>query len=337
MSKKILGIHHVTAICGDPQTNVEFYAGLLGLRLVKRTVNYDDPTTYHLYYGDGVGSPGTILTFFPWPGAGPGRPGTGQVTATSFAIPRGSIAFWQERLTDAGIACEGPVKRFDDEVLSFADPDGMRVELITSAAIDPGMAYREGGIAPQFAIHGFHSATLTEEGFQRTSALLSETLGLVASGQEGNRFRFAAGEGGPGGAVDVVVAPDEPFGRVARGGVHHIAFRTADDAQQAEWLKELTKLGYNVSPVMDRKYFHSIYFREPGGILFEIATDGPGFAVDEPVERLGLNLVLPPWLEKSRPHIEAALPPIEVPGAGSVVGEREWPGMQPNRSRVGRL
>jgi glyoxalase family protein len=313
MSKKILGIHHVTAICGDPQTNVNFYAGLLGLRLVKRTVNFDDPTTYHLYYGDGVGTPGTILTFFPWPGTGAGRPGTGQVTATAFAIPSGAAPFWRKRLLESGVAVKGPVSRFGDEVLSFADPDGMRVELITSQSIDPGRAFLHGGIPPpEFAIHGFHSATLTEEGFEQTSALLTETLGFRQVGAEKGRFRFVADAGGPASVVDLVVAPDGLLGRVARGSVHHIAFRTPSDEEQAEWLKDLGRLGYNVSPVMDRKYFHSIYFREPGGVLFEIATDAPGFAVDEPADQLGAHLVLPPWLEKSRKHIEAVLPPISV-------------------------
>jgi glyoxalase family protein len=310
MNKKILGIHHVTAICGDPQTNVDFYAGLLGLRLVKRTVNFDDPTTYHLYYGDGVGTPGTILTFFPWPGTGPGRPGTGQVTATAFAIPSGAATYWRNRLLNAGVAVEGPGSRFGEEVLSFADPDGMRVELITSKSIDPKRAFLRGGVPVEFAIHGFHSATLTEERLQHTSPLLTETLGFRAAGEEDGRFRFIAQEAGPASVVDLVVAPNEPFGRVARGSVHHIAWRTQDDQEQAEWLKDLAKLGYNVSPVMDRKYFHSIYFREPGGILFEIATDAPGFAIDEPADQLGTHLVLPPWLEKSRQHIEAVLPPI---------------------------
>ncbi|MCU1291854.1 MAG: Glyoxalase/bleomycin resistance protein/dioxygenase [Bryobacterales bacterium] len=315
MSKEILGIHHITAICGEPQTNVDFYAGLLGLRLVKRTVNFDDPKTYHLYYGNGVGTPGTILTFFPWPGVGPGRLGTGQTTATSFAISPGAIPFWTERLSKAGLEFEAPVSRFGEDLLSFSDPDGMQIELITSAAVNPSKAYAEGPIPLEYAIHGFHSATLSEEGFQQTSSLLTETLGFKLLKQEGNRFRFSVGAGEPGTTVDVLVAPDEPSGRVAGGSVHHIAWRTADDAQQLEWLKELTKLGYNSSPVMDRKYFHSIYFREPGGILFEIATDPPGFAIDEPLDQLGSKLVLPPWLEKVRSQLEAVLPPIQLPTA----------------------
>jgi glyoxalase family protein len=320
MSNAILGIHHITAICGEPQTNIDFYAGLLGLRLVKKTVNFDDPKTYHLYYGNGVGTPGTILTFFPWPGAAPGRLGTGQVTATSFAIPAGAIPFWTDRLSNSGIQFEGPVSRFGEDVLSFADPDGLQIELIASANIDPSRAYGEGSIPLEYAIHGFHSATLSEEGFQQTSSLLTETLGFRQLAQDGSRFRFSIGAGGPGAIVDVLVAPDEPSGRIGAGSVHHIAWRTPDDPQQLEWLKELTNLGYNASPVMDRKYFHSIYFREPGGILFEIATDAPGFAVDEPLDQLGLNLVLPPWLEKVRSQIEAVLPPVHVPNAPVAAG-----------------
>jgi glyoxalase family protein len=319
MSNQLLGIHHITAICGDPQTNVDFYAGLLGLRLVKRTVNFDDPKTYHLYYGDGIGSPGTILTFFPWPGTGPGKPGNGQVTATAFAIPAGAVPFWTERLANHQVSFEGPVKRFGEDVLSFTDPDGMRIELITSATVDPSKAYQGGAIPLDYAIHGFHSATLSEQSYDRTASLLSETLGFKLVQQEDNRFRFATGTGEAGTTVDLLVTPDAPYGRVAGGSVHHIAWRTKDDAEQLEWLKKLTRLGYDSSPVMDRKYFHSIYFREPGGILFEIATDQPGFAVDEAPEELGLNLVLPPWLEKVRKQIEAVLPPIQVPAASEQV------------------
>ncbi len=303
------GIHHITAICGDPQTNVDFYVGLLGLRLVKRTVNFDDPATYHLYYGNGIGSPGTILTFFPWPRSAPGRIGPSQVTVTSFAIPPGAIPFWQHRLSNAGVLLQAPAKRFADDVLSFSDPDGMQIELITTATLlDPAKAYTAGGIPVEFAIHGFHSATLAEKHLDRTANLLKESLGFEQVAQEGARFRFLSESGA---AVDVVVAPDEPLGRVARGTVHHIAWRASTDAEQAEWLRNLTDLGYSVSPVMDRKYFHSIYFREPGGILFEIATDTPGFAVDELQDELGSTLVLPPWLESSRSQIEAVLPKIQ--------------------------
>ena len=316
MSRNILGIHHITAIAGDPQANVDFYSGVLGLRLVKLTVNFDDPGTYHLYYGDGVGSPGTILTFFPWPKAPRGRHGTGQVTETAFAVPATSMAYWQNRLTQHGIPFTGPIPRMGDQVLSFADPDGMRIELVATATLNSGKAYVNGPVPLESAIHGFHSATLSEEGYQKTAALLTGTMGFKLIAEEGNRFRYAAGPEQPGAVIDVRCAPEESRGSVLVGTVHHIAWRVPNDEEQVEWLGEISRLGYNVSPVMDRKYFHSIYFREPGGVLFEMATDAPGFAVDEPAGQLGSKLVLPPWLEPSRAQLEATLPPLRLPSVG---------------------
>lgn len=312
--KSTLGIHHITAIAGDPQQNAGFYAGVLGLRLVKVTVNFDDPEAYHLYYGDGHGRPGTILTFFAWPGARRGRQGNGQVTAASFAVPEDSLAFWQERLAQNSVASELLPERFGQRVLSFHDVDGMRLELVETPAPDASHFWEGGDVPAKFAVHGFHSATLSETGYERTAALLTDTMGFRLLGNEQNRFRFEPVHSHPGGAgrvVDVVSALTAQAGRVSVGTIHHIAFRTPDDVQQKEWLAEVARLGYNVSPVMDRIYFHSIYYREPGGILFEIATDSPGFAVDEPVEKLGEALKLPPWLEALRPQIEAALPPLE--------------------------
>jgi catechol 2,3-dioxygenase-like lactoylglutathione lyase family enzyme len=308
--KTILGIHHITAIAGDPQHNIDFYTDLLGLRLVKVTVNFDDPGSYHFYYGDGQGSPGTILTFFAWPGARRGRQGNAQVTITSFATRPGSLAFWRERLSAKGVISDGPLERFGQQLLSFADEDGLRLELIETAATSPARAWTGSSVPPEFAIRGFHSATLSETGYQRTATLLTDQMGFRLIGQEQNRFRYEVDSGGAGKTVDVICAPDGPEGRIAAGTVHHIAWRTADDAQQREWLAEVGRLGYNVSPVMDRVYFHSIYFREPGGILFEIATDSPGFMVDEPVDKLGSTLALPPWLAPQRSRIEAALQPI---------------------------
>jgi glyoxalase family protein len=313
MNRQILGIHHITAIAGDPQTNLDFYAGTLGLRLVKLTVNFDDPGTYHLYYGDGVGHPGTILTFFPWPNAPRGRRGTGQVTETSFAIPENAIDFWTARLSEHGIAFQGPFDRFGDRVISFADPDGMGVELIAAHLTRADRAYQAGPVPAEFAISGFHSATLTEADHRATAALLTDTMGFKLIAQDGNRFRYATASGEPGGLVDVIHAPEERPGRVLAGTVHHIAWRTRDDREQLAWLAELSSQGYGVSPVMDRKYFHSIYYREPGNILFEIATDPPGFFVDETPEELGSKLVLPPWLERDRQKLEAILPPLRLP------------------------
>jgi len=312
--KSILGIHHITAIAGDPQQNVDFYTGVLGLRLVKVTVNFDDPEAYHLYYGDGHGRPGTILTFFAWPGARQGRQGNGQVTAASLAVPRGSLTFWRERLDQNTIAAELLPERFGQRVLSFREVDGMRLELVETPAPDASHYWEGSGVPPESAIHGFHGATLSETGYERTAALLTDTMGFRLLGHEQNRFRYEPVHSHPGGAgrvVDVVCAPAAQEGRVAVGTIHHIAFRTPDDRQQEEWLAQLGQLGYNVSPVMDRVYFHSIYYREPGGILFEIATDSPGFAVDESVDKLGESLKLPPWLEALRPQIEIALPPLE--------------------------
>lgn len=313
MSQKILGIHHITAIAGNPQANLDFYAGVLGLRLVKLTVNFDDPGTYHLYYGDGVGHPGTILTFFPWPKAPRGSRGTEQVTETAFAIPENAVQYWTARLAEHLVKFEGPFDRFGESVISFVDPDGMGVELVANKTARSDRAYAEGAVPLEFAIRGFHSATLTEADHRETAGLLTNTMGFRLVAQDGNRFRYAADSGESAGIVDVLRAPEENPGHVLVGTVHHIAWRTADDEQQKNWRKELTRLGYGVSPVMDRKYFHSIYYREPGGILFEIATDNPGFAVDEPAEELGSRLVLPAWLEPERKKLEGILPPLRLP------------------------
>ena len=315
MSKEILGIHHVTAIAGDPQRNLDFYTGVLGLRLVKLTVNYDDPQTYHFYYGDAHGTPGTILTFFPWPRAKKGRQGHGQVTVTAFSVPEPSLDFWAKRLSEQGVECEGPYQRFEESVVSFPDPDGLRLELVAGSVLSSEKREIAGPIPVEYAIHGFHSATLAEEGYERTASLLTATLGFRIVQQDGNRFRYAVRSGEPSTIVDVVCSPDSASGGMGSGVVHHIAWRTPDDPQQSAWHTEIAQQGYNVSPVMDRKYFHSIYFREPGGVLFEIATDHPGFAVDEPEVSLGTRLVLPAWLETRRSQIEARLPPLRIPKA----------------------
>lgn len=296
------GLHHVTAICGDPQANLDFYAGVLGLRLVKRTVNFDDPGSYHLYYGDDAGRPGTLLTFFAWPGARRGRAGAGQASAHAFSVPRGSLPRWRSRLERAGVTPSATGSRFGEESLGFADPDGMRVELV---AAEPESD------AP--GIVRVHSVTLLVADAQPSAALLTETLGARAMGAEGTRYRFELAAGGPGTIVDLVHSPAAGPGLMAAGAIHHVAFRAQDDAAQLEWREQLTRQGARVSPVMDRDYFRSIYFREPGGVLYEIATDAPGFAVDEEPGRLGEALRLPAWLGAERAAIEAALPPITVP------------------------
>jgi glyoxalase family protein len=313
------GIHHVTAIARDPQENVGFYTDALGLRLVKKTVNFDDPGTYHLYYGDEQGRPGTIITFFPWPMARRGSHGAGQATVTSFSVPQGSLGYWTERLDRHGIAFE-PRQRFDEEVLTLLDPDGLKLELVAHAGADERAPWEGGPVPAGHAVRGFEGVTLTEWNPAVTAELLTGTLGFRSIGEEGNRFRFESGAGGPGTRVDLVASPDAPRGHVAAGTVHHVAFRVADDPSQEEWRRKLLERGLHVSPVMDRQYFHSIYFREPGGVLFEIATDPPGFTWDETVAELGSGLRLPPWLEKERATIESILPPLAVKAGTERVG-----------------
>ena len=308
----IPGLHHVTAIAGDPQANADFYVAALGLRLVKRTVNFDDPTTYHLYYGDEAGHPGTILTFFPWPGAPRGRRGTGQTTATAFAVPSGSLEWWMEHFAARGVEFAAVQERFGERVLSLEDPDGVAIELVEQAGAQRGTFWTDGPIPGPQAIRGFHSVTLTEEGYERTAALLADVMGFKQAGDEQNRFRYTSGSEAPGSIVDVVCAPGLPAGRVAVGTVHHVAFRSASDDDQRAWRSRVAAAGMNVTPVLDRQYFRSIYFREPGGVLFEIATDPPGFTIDEPPDALGTTLKLPPWLEVRRAYIEDRLPRLRV-------------------------
>jgi glyoxalase family protein len=310
---RLLGLHHVTAIATDPQDSLDFYLEVLGLTLVKRTVNFDDPGTYHLYFGDADATPGSILTFFPWPGAHRGHVGNGQVAATSFAAPRGSFFYWHDRLLKRGIEVSRLGQRFGDQVLGFEDPDGLPLEIVETKALGPRSS--QGPVPEPFALAGFHSVTLAEEGYERTAAMLQEVMGLRPVGNENRRFRYAIDdEESPASIVDVICAPAGPTGQLGAGTVHHLAWRTSNDADQRDWRNVLVRAGVNVSPVMDRRYFHSIYYREPGGILFEIATDAPGFATDEPYSRLGERLMLPPWLESSRRAIEATLPPLTMPG-----------------------
>ena len=313
MSEPIPGIHHITAIATDPQRNVDFYVRLLGLRLVKRTVNFDDPDTYHLYFGDESGRPGTLLTFFPWPGALRGRAGSGEVSATTFEIPAGSLYFWGERLAAHGVTVEGPAPRMGERVLAFEDPDGTRLELVESGAAPAGPRWRAGAVEPRHAIRGFHSATLAVKASGPSAKLLVETLGFRPDASEGARRRYRAAGAGRGAIVDLLEMPEAPRCRLGAGSVHHIAWRTRDEASQVEWRERLVGAGFHPTSVRDRQYFRSIYFREPAGVLFEIATDPPGFTVDEPVEGLGATLRLPPWLESMRGPIERRLPGIQVP------------------------
>lgn len=277
-------------------------------------MNFDDPGTYHFYFGDNRGTPGTILTFFPWPGAGRGIRGAGQVEATAFSIPPDSIGFWLERLKQHHATAEKTPTRFGEEVIRLLDPDGLMIELIGSSShgkIDP---WPDSPIVAEYALRGFHSVSAALEGYEKTARLLTEAFGYRLVDESGNRFRFvSADDSALGRIVDLLCQPDTAIGRVAAGSVHHIAFRAKDQAEQLQWRERLADLGYNLTPVIDRTYFHSIYFREPGGVLFEIATDPPGFALDEKVEELGTHLRLPPWMESARSQIEQILPPIRVP------------------------
>lgn len=312
MLQPIVGLHHVTAIASDPQRNLDFYSEVLGLRFVKRTVNFDDPGTYHFYFGDDVGTPGSILTFFPWPRATKGRVGAGETSATAFLVPASAMGFWEERLRMAGIPVEQAGERFGDPVLSFGDPDGMRVEIVGSNAAADVRPSRVAGIAAEHAIRGFYGVTLCEAGFELTARLL-ETMGFHQEGRDKNRIRFVSERPALGSHIDVLVQPQLIYGHMGAGSVHHIAFRVPTDEAQREWRELLSEIPLNVTPVLDRVYFHSIYFREPGGVLFELATDPPGFLFDEPVEHLGESLKLPPWLETHRAEIEGVLPPITLP------------------------
>jgi glyoxalase family protein len=307
-------IHHVTAISGAAERNLDFYTRVLGLRLVKKTVNFDDPGTYHLYYGDAQGTPGTILTFFPWAHAAPGRLGPGETQETAFRVPLAAIGYWTHRLLERGVAA-APEKRFGETVLTFADPDGMRFALTGVAGAENEPAWSGSDIPPEHAIRGFHGVTLLVGKADPTAAILTGVLGFRETAREGALRRFSS-DAPLGAHVDLREAGDFPRGRLGRGSVHHVAFRAADDAAQAAMAHKLTAdHGMQVTEQKDRNYFRSVYFREPGGVLFEIATDDPGFAVDEPAATLGQALKLPRFLEPRRGEIEAKLPPLGEPVA----------------------
>ena len=312
MPATIPGIHHVTAITGDVQRCVDFYVGVLGLRFIKKSINQDVPDTYHIYFGDYLGTPGSAMTFFGWPSWPERRTGSGQVTTVSFAVPEGSLGFWSGRLDKLGVAASR-AKRFGTDSIVITDPDGIELELVDRASDDRFAPWREGPVGAEHAIRGFHSVTLTVAEGAATFDLLGQTMGFRKAGEEGNRTRFETGAGGPNGTVDVVESPNGPAGEESIGTVHHVAWRADGNAHQLAWREALVKVGRNVTPVIDRYYFKSIYFREPGGVLYEIATDGPGFTVDEPVDQLGSSLQLPPQYEERRENLKFNLPPIEVP------------------------
>ena len=304
-----MGIHHVTAISGAPERNLDFYSRVLGLRLVKKTVNFDDPGTYHLYYGDAQGTPGTILTFFPWAHAAQGRLGSGETQETAFRVPAASLGFWAHRFIEKGVTHGALEKRFGETVLPFSDGDGMHFALVGVAGAENEAGWSN-GIPAEHAIRGFHGVTLLLGKAAPTSRVLTDVLGFRAAGEDGALTRYVTDDA-LGGHVMLREVGEFPRGKLGRGSVHHVAFRAADDAAQAAMAGKAVALGLHVTEQKDRNYFRSVYFREPGGVLFEIATDDPGFAVDEPVESLGHELKLPRFLEPRRAELEARLPPLE--------------------------
>ena len=308
----IPGIHHVTCITGDVQKCVDFYVGVLGLRFVKKSINQDLPDTYHIYFGDYLGTPGTAMTFFGWPTWPKQRAGSGQVTTVSFQVPPGSLGFWSNRLKELRVD-HRMVTTFETDALLLHDADAIELALVAQASDDRWKPWPDGPVDEEHAIRGFHSVTMTLAEMAATFNLLTTAMGFRVATQEGKTTRFETGQGGPHSVVDVIEAPEGPEGEESIGTVHHVAWRTPDPDAQVAWRDTLLTAGRNVTPVIDRWYFKSIYFREPGGVLFEIATDGPGFTVDESPEELGTGLSLPPWFQVRRDRLDEILPPIVVP------------------------
>lgn len=309
MADPTTGIHHVTAICGAPQVNIDFYAGILGMRLVKRTVNFDDPGSYHLYYGDRRGRPGSLVTFFPWPYARPGRAGAGSVGTIALAGQPGSVEFWMDRLAHLAYEFVAPTTRFGESVLPLHDPDGMRLEIVERARAGEPSGGEEGPDAQERRLRAICGVTLLLREREATAEVLRDLLGYRDSGEDDGHLRMVAA----GGEEYVDLLQTSEAARPGMGAIHHVAYRAVDGAHQAELAARASEMGLHPTDVKDRKYFRSIYFREPGGVLFEIATDGPGMATDEDAARLGERLALPEWLEPRRADIEMRLPEIAVP------------------------
>lgn len=307
------GLHHITCISGDPQENLDFYTELLGLRLVKRSINQDAPDTYHFFYADADGNPGTDLTFFPWPNMPPGRPGAGLAVEVGFAVPAGSLGWWAERLEAAEIEIEAPAARFGEKVLRFRDPHGLELSLTENDDDKDFTPWPRSPVAESRQIRGFHTVRLWERDLATTAHFVEEALGLEAAGEDGGWHRYGAAGGGSGRWLEIRELPAQRLGAWGVGAVHHVAFRVRDEEEQQTVRMQAVVGGALPTQVIDRFWFKSVYFREPGGVLFELATEGPGFAADEDPEHLGESLVLPPWFEAQRAEIEAALPPVRVP------------------------
>ncbi len=321
-TKPIVGLHHVTAIASNPQRNLDFYTGVLGLRFVKKTVNFDDPGTYHFYFGDDVGTPGTILTFFPWPHASRGTVGAGEVTHTAFSIPPSSADYWEQRLAATKVPVERTEKRMGETLLTFKDPDGMGIELVGRTEAAELKAPRFSDVPVEHAIRGFFGVTMLQRSLQGTEAALG-LLGFRLVAEEGNRSRFSAEGNALGNHLDIVVDPNAGRGRPGAGSVHHIAFRSEDYEDQKKWLANIGQ-SMSSSPIMERDYFRLIYFREPGGVLFELATDIPGFSIDEPIDTLGETLCVPDWLEPHLAEMTKHLPEVILYKAQKAVLAWGW-------------
>lgn len=311
--KPIQGIHHITVMASDPQRNIDFFHKVLGQRFIKKTVNFDDPGTYHLYYGDEVGTPGTIMTYFPWVNAKRGTRGNGETGAVAYSIPTSAVPFWQKRLADHDIVMGETETRFGATVIPFHDPDGLPLELITYDNARALQFWANGPISETHGIRGFYGVTLWVDKSELTGQVLSQRFGYEKVGQEGDRTRYASPNHDVGAFVDLLERPGAERGRMGAGSVHHVAFRNESDSEQVAYLADLRAHGFGVTDVKDRQYFHSIYFREPNGVLFEVATDAPGFLYDEAREHLGRALRLPPWQEHNRTQIEKILPPVVYP------------------------
>ncbi len=308
MSNRVLGIHHITAIAGNARRNHDFYTKVLGLRMVKKTVNFDDPGTYHFYFGDEVGTPGTILTFFPWEGISAGKVGTGMATEIGYSVPEGSFEFWTERFKQHHVNVVGTGERFGERYLSIEDPDGLKLNLVVSKSNDLRKPWETNEVKEAVATRGFHSITLTLKSIKATAAILTDIFDYQFTAKEGNRSRFVTDAIEQAAIIDLEEAPEQSGAVNAGGTIHHIAFRVKDEATLMQYREKILIKGLRITEKIDRNYFFSLYFREPGGVLFELATDDPGFSVDEPVSELGKGLKLPAQYEASRAEIEKVLP-----------------------------
>jgi glyoxalase family protein len=313
MTASVHGIHHVTCIAGDAQENLDFYVALLGMRLVKKSVNQDDPGTYHLFYADRTGNPGTDFTFFPWPNMEPGRLGIGLTVETSFAVPPGSLAYWQDRLKQYSVEHGASESRFGEQTLPLSDPHGLPLALVESGDERQFVPWENSTVPQEYQLRGMHSVRLWERQLAPTEAVLTELMGFTLLGSEDGWHRYGVEGGESGKLIEIKELPEERRGQWGTGAVHHVAWRVKDSEEQMALRERILQGGLRPTPQIDRFWFKSVYYKEPGGVLFELATDGPGFDRDEDMEHLGEQLILPPWLETQRSQIEAALPSLEMP------------------------